>query len=73
MTDTDVFEITFRCPQCGQETIEISTDLFDSFYQRGCGECGSNIMKVMRCKHIFGDPIPDPDEFFELKPGDTEE
>lgn len=69
----EVYEVTFQCPECGQETMEISTDLFDTFYQRGCGECGSKTMKVMRCKRIFGKPPPDPADFFELTPEDTEE
>ena len=54
----EVFEVTFRCPQCGQETIEISADLFDTFYQRGCGECGSRTMTVAGCKRVFGKPSP---------------
>jgi hypothetical protein len=37
-------------------------------YQRSCGRCDYTILKVMRCKHIFGDPIPNPEDFFEERP-----
>ena len=69
----DVYEVTFQCPQCGQETIETTTDMFNTLYQRGCGGCGSTILRVMRSKRIFGDPTPNPEDFFELMPEDTEE
>ena len=69
MSDSiDVFEVTFKCPQCKLVTVETTTDLFNTFYLRACGQCECTILKVMRCKHIFGDPIPDPDDFFELRP-----
>lgn len=58
----DVYEITFGCPQCEQETIEISADLFDTLYQRGCGECGSHVMTVKRCRLVFGKHISDPED-----------
>ena len=64
----DVFEVTFVCPECNLETVETTTDLFNTFYQRCCGQCDCKIMKVMRCKHIFGDPIPSPGDFFEKRP-----
>jgi len=64
----DVFEVTFKCPQCKLVTVETTTDLFNTFYLRACGQCECTILKVTRCKDIFGDLIPVPADFFERRP-----
>ena len=69
----DVFEVTFECPRCGLTAIETTTDLFKTLHQRGCGKCDSKVLKIARCKHIFGDPIPKPEDFFEQQPDEEPE
>jgi len=64
----DVFEVTFECTRCGMTAIETTTDLFKALCGRSCGQCEHTILRLKRCKHIFGDPIPRPEDFFEERP-----